>query len=201
MLEKGQMTDKMREFIESNDNLMLIDKGVNQKMSKKGKIEFIQQMRELYEDRIEGLQDYAKYDMDIPRMEVHGNLPTKLMDTITEEVSGNKQRVLKQGLNADKIIEAINGLQEEGNGLFTQFQKEFLERFDKDNLIGLSFNEDGTIDETKKLRGPTGLDDKGKRNQKQLRDAYKALKGIRREESGLGTAFRALRKSAKKRSV
>ena len=189
-MRRGSVDQEMTDFVDSNDNLMLIDKGVNQKMGKKEKIDFINQMREIYQDRIEGLQDYTKFDLDAPRMDVHGNLPQKLQDLISEELGDG--RVLKKDMDMPQLLEAVKGLQQEGVGIFDKFQKEFLEKYDPDNMIGLVRREDGSIDDEAKRKGPRGLDDKGKRKQGQLRSAYDAVQGIKREESGIHSLFRAL---------
>lgn len=189
-MRRGSVDQEMTDFVDSNDNLMLIDKGVNQKMGKKEKIDFINQMREIYQDRIEGLQDYTKFDLDAPRMDVHGNLPQKLQDLISDELGDG--RVLKKDMDMPQLLEAVKGLQQEGVGIFEKFQKEFLEKYDPDNMIGLVRREDGSIDDEAKRKGPRGLDDKGKRKQAQLRNAYDAVQGIKRDESGIHSLFRAL---------
>ena len=189
-IRRGTVDEDLRNFVDSNDNLMLIDKGVNQKMGKKGKIDFIDQLRDIYKDRIEGLQDYTKFDLDVPRMEVHGNLPKKLQDLVSDDVEGD--RVLKPKMDMPALLEAVKGLQQEGVGIFEKFQKEFLKKYDSDNLIGLKYRDDGSVDDEAKRQGPRNLDEKGKRKQRQLRDAYLAVQGIKRDESGIHSLYRAL---------
>ena len=57
-------------------------------------------------------------------------------------------------MDMPQLLEAVKGLQQEGVGIFEKFQKEFLEKYDPDNMIGLVRREDGSIDDEAKRKDP-----------------------------------------------